>query len=225
MNETNKPVSIIVPVLNEEANIANLLAHLANLKAQQIIIVDGGSKDHTVELLRQSDVTVLTSPAGRAKQMNAGAAIATEAMLLFLHADTQLPNAYFSAIEQAPMWGRFDVRFDTSSPAMRVIAFFMNWRSRITGVATGDQAIFIDADAFRAIGGFPDMPLMEDVALCKRLRHVHAPHCSKLTVTTSARRWQENGIVATIIKMWCYRLAFFVGVSPAKIKQGYDDVR
>lgn len=218
-------VSIIVPLLNESAVAQALSKHLNSLNAEQIIIVDGGSDDNTVELLKQGGFQVISSAAGRAKQMNAGAKYATEPLLLFLHADTRLPNNYKAELAKSDVWGRFDVRFDRPSIPMNVIAFFMNWRSRLSGVATGDQAIFVDASVFQSLDGFPDISLMEDVALCKRLRQLHAPFNSKETVITSARRWVQNGIVKTVLTMWWYRLAFYFGISPTILNKSYDDVR
>lgn len=218
-------VSIIVPLLNEQAVVPVLIEQLASLAAEQIVIVDGGSVDGTAELLRAAGYQVVESTAGRARQMNAGAQLATQAMLLFLHADTQLPKNYKSELARADVWGRFDVKFSSSSMAMKIVAFFINLRSRISGVATGDQAIFVDRDAFNAISGFPDFPIMEDIAFCKRLRHFHRPYSSRAKVTTSARRWEQNGVAATVIKMWYFRLAYFFGVPPSKLKQRYHDVR
>jgi rSAM/selenodomain-associated transferase 2 len=222
---SNQGVSIVVPLLNESAVVPELIKHLNGLNASQIIIVDGGSEDNSVELLRQTDFKVIVGTVGRANQMNVGAKLASESMLLFLHADTRLPSNYQTEIAKAEVWGRFDVQFDCASRAMKIIAFFMNWRSRLSAVATGDQAIFIDTAVFDSIGGFPDMPIMEDIALCKRLRQLHAPYSSKVKVMTSARRWSHNGIVKTVVKMWWYRLAFFLGVSPSTLKKGYDNVR
>lgn len=218
-------VSIIVPLLNEKVVVPSLLQQLATLDAEQIIIVDGGSTDNTRELVGAAGYQVFQSAAGRARQMNAGAQQATQSMLLFLHADTILPNNYKSELAKAKVWGRFDVQFSSSLKVMKMVAFFINLRSRISGVATGDQAIFIDRDAFNAIGGFPDFPIMEDVALCKRLRHMHRPFSSRARVTTSARRWEQHGVASTIVKMWLYRLAYFFGVSPLTLKRGYRDVR
>ena len=157
--------------------------------------------------------------------MNMGAKIATQEMLLFLHADTRLPKSYRAELEKANAWGRFDVQFASASKFMKVIAFFINLRSRISCVATGDQAIFIDRSVFLAIGGYPELPLMEDVAISKCLRQLHHPFNSRERVITSARRWETNGITTTIVKMWWFRFAYFLGVSPLKLKQGYDDVR
>lgn len=218
-------VSVIVPLLNEAAVVPELIHHLGTLAAEQIIIVDGGSDDATRDLMRAAGYKVIEGPAGRAKQMNVGANTATQSMLLFLHADTQLPLNYKTEIEKAEVWGRFDVRFSSTSKLMAVIAFFMNLRSRVSGVSTGDQAIFIDRSVFESIGGYPELPLMEDVAICKCLRQLHRPHNSRVKVTTSARRWERNGILMTVIKMWWFRLAYSFGVSPIKLKQGYDNVR
>ena len=218
-------VSVIVPLLNEEAATQPLLRHLVALHAEQVVIVDGGSSDNTRRIMLDAGYQVIDSPAGRAGQMNAGAKYATQEILLFLHADTELPQNYKSELAKANVWGRFDVRFDSASKSMAMIAFFINLRSRISGVATGDQAIFVDRDVFASIGGYPDFPLMEDVALCKRLRQLHRPFSSRARATTSARRWEQNGVINTIVMMWWYRFAYFLGVSPTKLKQGYTDVR
>lgn len=218
-------VTIIVPLLNEADIVEALIEHLASLEAEQIVIVDGGSTDATCELMHEAGFDVIQSPASRSKQMNAGAKKATQNTVLFLHADTRLPKLYKSAIAKSEVWGRFDVSFDDPSGAMSVIAFFMNLRSRISSVATGDQAIFVDKSVFESIGGFPDFPIMEDVAITKRLRQLYRPYSSRLRVTTSARRWQQHGVAKTIFKMWWYRLAYFFGVSPHRLKESYDDVR
>lgn len=218
-------VTIIVPLLNEAEIAEALIEHLDSLEAEQIVIVDGGSSDATQELMQEAGFDVIQSPPSRAKQMNTGARKATQNTLLFLHADTRLPQAYKTAIAESAVWGRFDVCFDDSSGAMSMIAFFMNLRSRISSVATGDQAIFINKSVFESIGGFPEFPIMEDVAITKRLRQLYRPYNSRLRVTTSARRWQQHGVITTIFKMWWYRLAYVFGVSPHRIKNGYDDVR
>lgn len=214
-----------MPLLNEEAVAHKLIEHLATLDAEQIVIVDGGSIDATRRIMSDAGFQVLESPAGRAMQMNRGAKLATQSMLLFLHADTELPENYKSELNKADVWGRFDVSFSCSTWAMKMIAFFMNLRSRISDVATGDQAIFVNRDVFESLGGFPNFPIMEDVAFCKRLRQLHRPLNSRAKVVTSSRRWEQNGVSNTIFKMWWYRLAYFFGVSPSKLKQGYDDVR
>jgi len=220
-------VSIIVPLLNESAVVPGLIVHLQELvdAGAEIIIVDGGSHDGTRESLETAGFKLFVSEPGRAKQMNAGAAAASQAWLVFLHADTRLPESWANELRLADGWGRFDVRFDSSSVAMRLIAVSMNARSRLTGVATGDQAMFISRDVFASIGGFPAVPIMEDVAISKTLRQLQSPYCSRARATTSARRWQNNGVVKTVLKMWWYRLAFFVGVSPTKLAGAYDDSR
>lgn len=218
-------VSIIVPLLNEEAVVPDLIKHLSSLKAEQVIIVDGGSSDATGSLMQDAGYCVIDSSAGRARQMNAGAKVATQGMLLFLHADTELPTSYKIELAKAEVWGRFDVAFSSSSKAMRMIAFFINLRSSLSGVSTGDQAMFVDRSVFESVGGFPDFPLMEDVALSKRLRQLHRPFNSRAKVLTSARRWEQHGVAKTVFKMWWYRLAYFFGVPLFKLKQGYDDVR
>lgn len=223
----NRLISVIVPVLNEAARLPRLIQELSAFNFAQIIIVDGGSSDGSQELLRDlpSPFQAIDCEPGRARQMNTGAGIAKHDVLLFLHADTQLPSNAVDEILHVKQWGRFDVRFASASRLMSVIAVFMNARSRLTGVATGDQAIFVERALFESIGGFPTIPLMEDVAISRLLKHQAKPHCSKAQVTTSARRWQEQGVIKTVLQMWWYRLAYFFGVSPEKLKQGYRDVR
>ena len=218
-------VSIIVPLLNEASAAPELIEHLGGLNAEQVIIVDGGSSDATPELMKDAGFDVVQSAPSRSQQMNLGAANATQSMLLFLHADTKLPANYKAELANSDVWGRFDVRFDSDSKAMKLIAFFMNWRSRLSSIATGDQAIFIDRSVFESINGFPAYPIMEDVAFCKRMRQLYRPYNSRLCATTSARRWQQNGVLNTVLKMWWYRLAFFFGASPFKLKKGYENVR
>lgn len=218
-------LSIIVPVLNEADRIQ---AHLSALKlwrmqGAQIIVVDGGSVDATVESATPLADRVITAPRGRASQMNAGAQLAAGSWLLFLHADTALPGLtladWLHSVQQHYQhrnqgWGRFDVRLSGERAVFRMIEFFMNQRSRLTAIATGDQGIFVRREWFNRIGGFPDIELMEDVALSKRLRRLSAPYCLHDRVTTSSRRWEENGVTRTILLMWALRLAYFIGVPP-----------
>ena len=223
----NRLISVIVPVLNEAVRLPHLIEELSTFNFAQIIIVDGGSSDGSQELLSDlpSPFQAIDCEPGRAQQMNMGAGIAAHDVLLFLHADTQLPTNAVDEILRAKQWGRFNVRFASASIAMKVVAVFMNLRSRLTGVATGDQAIFVERTLFESIGGFPAIPLMEDVAISKLLKHQAKPYCSNAQVTTSARRWQEQGVAKTVLQMWWYRFAFFFGMSPEKLKQGYRDVR
>jgi len=220
-------LAIVMPVLDEAERIAGALAALAPLRAQavELIVVDGGSRDDTVAQCAGHVDRLLVSPRGRARQMNEGARAATAPALLFLHADTVLPP---QAVEQAVAalashaWGRFDVTIDGRSRWLPIVAMLMNWRSRISGIATGDQAIFVRREAFEAVGGFPDQPLMEDVEISRRLRRdVGAPACLHLRVVTSGRRWDQRGALRTIMLMWRLRLLYRLGVSAARLATRY----
>jgi rSAM/selenodomain-associated transferase 2 len=221
-------LAIIIPVLDEGAMIADALAALAPYRRRgaEVIVVDGGSRDATVEAARPHADRVLAAPRGRGSQMNAGAAAARADVLLFLHADTRLPpdadRDIFLALEQTNrVWGRFDVTIAGRSPLLRVVAAMMNLRSRLTGIATGDQAMFVTRDAFARAGGFPDLPLMEDIVLSRRLKRIGRPACLAARVTTSGRRWDRDGAVRTIVTMWRLRLAFFLGAEPAQLARRY----
>lgn len=224
-------LSIIVPVLDEAALIAARLADLrAEMPDAEVIVVDGGSRDGTVDQARTRADRVIVSPPGRAVQMNAGAGVATGDLLLFLHADTRLPvgalRAMTGALDAAGRcWGRFDVRIAGCHPLLPIVAAMMNLRSRLTGVATGDQAIFVTRAAFAAAGGFPEIALMEDVALSKRLRRIGPPLCLRARVTTSGRRWIANGTLRTIVIMWGLRLGYVLGVSPARLARIWGRMR
>lgn len=221
-------LSIIIPVLNEAERLPRLLEHLAPLRAQgaEVIVVDGGSEDGSGQLAAQAGAQVIYSGRGRALQMNAGAAAASGDMLLFLHADTTLPAMAAQAIEEgirrsgapaARAWGRFDVRIEGRPFMLRVVARLMNWRSRLTGIATGDQAMFVARSAFEAAGGFPEQPLMEDIELSKRLRVQSKPVCLAEQVTTSGRRWETRGVWKTILLMWRLRWAYWRGVPASEL--------
>ena len=220
-------ISIIIPVLNEAQTIAGCLDRLQPYRAQghEVIVVDGGSRDDTVALARPLADRVLTSPAGRARQMNQGAQAAQGEVLLFLHADTQLPatacDVVFSALQTAARWGRFDVRLSGSSPGLRLIEFMMNLRSRTTKIATGDQAMFVHKDLFHTVGGFDDIPLMEDIALSRRLKKRAPAACLRQRVVTSSRRWEENGVLQTVLLMWRLRFAYWLGADPARLVRQY----
>jgi len=220
-------LSIIVPVLDEAPGIEAALAALATYRMRgcELVVVDGGSRDETLALAKPLADRVLTAPRGRALQMNAGAAVARGAVLLFLHADTKLPanaDALISASLAQPgrVWGRFDIRFDQGG-VMPLIAVMMNLRSRLSAIATGDQAIFVTRTAFDAVGGFPAQPLMEDIAFSSRIRRVGRPAYIRARVTTSARRWQSQGVLRTVFLMWRLRLAYLFGVDPAKLARQY----
>jgi rSAM/selenodomain-associated transferase 2 len=221
-------LSIIIPVLDEAAEIAEALAALAPLRERgaEIIVVDGGSRDGTLEAARPLADVVITAPRGRGSQMNAGAAAAHGGMLLFLHADTRLPAGadrhVIDVLGRARRaWGRFDVTIAGRSPLLAIVAAMMNWRSRITGIATGDQAMFMTRAAFAQAGGFPDIALMEDIVMSRRLKAITPPASLAARVTTSGRRWDRDGVLRTIFMMWRLRLAFFLGVEPAHLARQY----
>lgn len=221
-------LSIIIPVLDEGEGIAATLDALVDLRTigAEVIVVDGGSRDATVQRARMRSDRVIAGPRGRALQMNAGAAAASGDVLMFLHADTRLPRAADRLVleglqQSARDWGRFDVTIAGGSPMLKVVAFMMNLRSRITGIATGDQAMFVKRDLFAALGGFPPIPLMEDVALSKKLKRISRPLCIRARAITSGRRWEGNGVLRTILLMWWLRLAYFVGADPGRLAKRY----
>lgn len=192
---------------------------------REVIVVDGGSTDDTAARAATTADRVLRSARGRAVQMNAGAAAASGDVLLFLHADTQLPAGFaaavLSAVERGGVGGRFDVVLDGEHPFLPVVAFLMNVRSRLTRISTGDQAIFVRRDVFAKLGGFAPIPLMEDVELTSRLRRLGPLAAIRLRVHTSARRWEINGLARTIVLMWTLRLAYACGVSPHRLARAY----
>ena len=221
-------LSVVMPVLNEAAGIQAALQALAPLAARgvQIVVADGGSADGTVALAQAGAVHLVHAPRGRALQMNAGAQRANSKVLLFLHADTQLPPHADSLIEQAlatgpQVWGRFDVRIDGRPRLLRVIAGLMNLRSRWSGIATGDQAIFMTRAAFDAVGGFPVQPLMEDIEMSRRLLRLSRPACLRTQVLTSGRRWESGGVWRTIWLMWRLRFAYWRGVATERLAALY----
>jgi rSAM/selenodomain-associated transferase 2 len=221
-------LSIIIPALNEAAGIAATLGALAPFRARgvEVIVVDGGSSDGTVERARPLADRVLEAPRGRAVQMNTGAAVASADVLLFLHADTVLPEdgdglVLYGLNGTGRVWGRFDVAIDGGNPLLKLVSGMMNWRSEITGIATGDQAMFVTRAAFSEVGGFPDIPLMEDIALSKRLKRLGRPLCLAVRARTSARRWNERGVLRTVLLMWRLRLAYALGAEPAALARRY----
>ncbi len=220
-------LSIVLPVLNEAGGIARALAALRPLsdRGAQVLVVDGGSHDDTVARARAHGAAVIMAERGRALQMNAGAQAARGEQLLFLHADTLLPPDADRLIDAAlaqRAWGRFDVRIEGRHPMLRVVAAMMNLRSRLTGIATGDQALFVRREAFDRVGGFPRQPLMEDIELSRRLRRCSAPACVRARVVTSGRRWERDGVWRTIVLMWRLRLAYFLGVPPERLHARYE---
>ena len=221
-------LAIVIPALNEAANLASLLPDLArDCPGAEVVVVDGGSRDATAAVVaRTPGDRLLASARGRALQMNHGAREAGGDTLLFLHADTRLPGGAAAAIESAlaepgVVGGRFDVRFDNERALFRVIAWFMNARSRASGICTGDQAIFVRRADFEAIGGYPDIPLMEDIELSRRLKRRGTLCALRLRVTTSARKWEREGPLRTIGLMWALRFLHFCGVAPARLHRWY----
>ena len=221
-------LSIIVPMLNEAPQLPELFAHLLPLQRAgcEIIFADGGSRDGSEMLARVAGFAVAKAERGRARQMNVGAARASGEVLLFLHADTRLPEGAMHHVLQAlaggaHCWGRFDVCISGRPFMLRVIGHMMNWRSRLSGIATGDQAIFVRRDAFEQLHGYPDQPLMEDVELCRRLKALSRPACLAQCVTTSGRRWEMRGVWRTILLMWRLRWQYWRGTDAAELARLY----
>jgi len=222
------PLSIIVPTLNEQKTIETCLSHLQAMRdwGVEVILSDGGSMDQTCELATPLVDKLVSGEPGRARQMNAGAGAAKGKYLLFLHADTKLPSEFLLAslgekLLGEAKWGFFPVKLSGSAWPFRVIETAMNFRSRITGIGTGDQAIFIQSEFFHHVGGFADIPLMEDVEFGRRLKTVCRPTLAEVFVVTSSRRWEQQGICRTVLKMWRLRLAYFLGASPHNLVHQY----
>ncbi|MCB1735552.1 MAG: TIGR04283 family arsenosugar biosynthesis glycosyltransferase [Gammaproteobacteria bacterium] len=215
--------SIIVPALNEAGGIVACLTALETMRARggEVIVVDGGSRDQTRFLAAPLADLVLAASRGRASQMNAGAAAARGDVLCFVHADTVLSAEAIAQLQEVRRWGRFEVRFSGRSGLLRLVAWMMNRRSCLSGIATGDQCMVMTRECFDRVGGFPELPLMEDVEISKRLRRIARPHCFRASVTTDSRRWDSRGTVRTILLMWWLRLAYFLGVSPQRLARWY----
>lgn len=223
-------LSIILIMLNEADSIRPRLAALQPLRDQgvELIVVDGGSQDNSVQQARPLADQLLVTAAGRAHQMNQGAAQARATRLMFLHADTTPPNNAPILVEQAlsrHLWGRFDVRIEGCSAWLPVIAWMMNLRSRLSGIATGDQAMFMRRDCWQRVGGFPQQPLMEDIEMSRRLKRLAAPACLKDRAITDGRRWERHGVFTTIWLMWRLRWRYWRGISPTQLAREYHNVR
>jgi rSAM/selenodomain-associated transferase 2 len=220
-------LAIVMPALNEALGIEATLQALQPLRARgvELVLADGGSVDATAERARPWVDAVVLGPRGRALQMNAGALQTRSHALLFLHADTRLPphadGLVMQALARGACWGRFDVRIEGRPWMLRVIAAMMNLRSRASGIATGDQAIFVTRDAFDRVGGFPAQPLMEDIELSRRLKRLGPPACLRARVCTSGRRWEQRGVWRTIVLMWRLRWWYWRGVGADRIAEAY----
>ena len=230
-SESPLPIAVVMPVLDEREHIAEVLASLDGQAAQRMV-VDGGSSDGTAAIARQAGAVVIATERGRASQMNAGAGALAPGwrVVVFLHADTRLPMGWSETIGQAvrggAQWGRFDVRLRSDHPLLRVVGAMMNTRSRLTGICTGDQAMFVTAAAWQRVGGFPAIDLMEDIALSARLKRCAGrPAALRATVQVSARRWERHGIWRTVWAMWSLRLRYFLGESPRSLHARYYGVR
>ena len=223
-------IAVVIPVLNEQKVIGSTLSNLNAIGVNEIIVVDGGSTDRTREIASEAGARVVAAPRGRGRQMNEGARLAQGKILLFLHADTRLPRSALEDIRRAlsdPAYvgGRFDVSLDGDRWIFKVVGALISLRSRLSRVATGDQAIFIRKEVFQQLGGFPDISLMEDIALSRMLKKRGKVACLRSRVITSSRRWEREGIWSTILKMWLLRLLYLAGICPRGLKQYYGEAR
>jgi rSAM/selenodomain-associated transferase 2 len=221
-------ISVIIPALNEAQALPQTLQVLHSLPCSapiELIVADGGSRDGTVALAQRLGAHVVSGARGRAQQLNLGADAASGDVLLFLHADTLLPANGLLQLEAAvfsgALWGRFDVRIQGHPSMLRIVAVMMNLRSRLTGIATGDQAMFMTRAAFDEVGAYPDQALMEDIEISRRLKRLQSPACLRGPAITSGRRWETRGVWRTIVLMWCLRWAYWRGTSPDQLAQRY----
>jgi len=223
-----EPLSIIIPARNEAGQIVASLQGLQALRRRghELMLVDGGSNDATRQLAEPLVDRLLSAPAGRASQLAAGVAAASHPLLWLLHADSRVPPDADRLIQQALSrgrsdWGRFDVRLSGRHPLLRLVERLMNWRSWLTGICTGDQGIFVTRARLDAVGGIPRLPLMEDVALSRRLKRGGRPCCVRTPLVTSSRRWEQRGVLRTIVLMWYLRAAYALGADPARLARLY----
>ncbi len=220
--------TIVIPTLNEETDIQICLMQLQGLREEgfEVIVADGGSVDKTPQLVEGLCDRFISSRQGRAAQMNAGARQSKGEFIFFLHVDTQLPENFSEIISSIEVdrfcWGRFDVALSGKRRIFRVIESMMNLRSRLTGIATGDQVIFVSQKLFQEVNGYPDIALMEDIAISRRLKNICSPLCLKHKVLTSSRRWEKHGIISTVIKMWWLRFTYYIGADPIRLARQYD---
>jgi rSAM/selenodomain-associated transferase 2 len=223
-----KKISVIIPTLNEADCIASCLASLQTLRqlGHEVLVVDADSSDATISIAEKYADAVLSSPRGRARQLNYGTTNATGDLFLFLHADSLLPSRSIERLQKlldkGEFWGRFDVQLSGSNIMFRVIEYFMNMRSRLSGIATGDQAMFVSRLLFEKAGGFPQIELMEDIDLSANLKKICRPVCLKEKVESSSRRWEQNGIIKTVLMMWMLRFRYAIGANPASLAKTYE---
>jgi rSAM/selenodomain-associated transferase 2 len=222
-------ISVVIPALNEALALPETLHALQGQAGEwelEVVVVDGGSHDATQSIAHAAGLRVLTGACGRSAQMNQGAEAATGEVLLFLHADTVLPSKALqliaNTISEGFLWGHFDVQIQGVSPMLKIVALCMNMRSRLTGITTGDQAIFVTRGAFQSIGGFLHQPLMEDIELSRSLKRLMPPACLHARVTTSGRRWESRGVWRTVLLMWRLRLAYWSGVPVERLASLYQ---
>ncbi len=229
MGKPYPSLAIVIPVFNEATILPAVLQSFETLSVEELVFVDGGSTDHTVALIRESGFVCLQSEAGRAKQMNMGAQHTSSDIILFLHIDTSISSSHISNIKKAYkqgfLSGRFDVQLSNTSIIYRIISFFINTRSRLTKISTGDQGIFVTRKAYEAVGGYPEIALMEDIVLTSALKKIGKVACLHDKLVTSSRRWENHGIINTVLLMWKLRLLFWLGVSPDKLASMYRDAR
>ncbi len=223
-------LAVVVPLLNELRTLPALLDMLSALPVDEVVLVDGGSSDGTLQILQRSGFQVLQTAAGRALQMNVGAEASVSDIIIFLHADTKISSSEITAIKNAfhdpsVSSGRFDLQFSSEAFLLRVIAWFINQRSRWSGIHTGDQCMFVRRATFEAVGGFPEQPLMEDVELAKRLKRMGRVTALHERVVTSSRRWEQHGVPGTVLLMWKLRLFYWLGASPERLAAMYQDAR
>ena len=224
MADVGRRVSVVIPVLNDAACLARLLADLRAGPGLQVVVVDGGSGDETLAVARAGADVVLRASAGRGEQLHAGVARAAHPWLWLLHADSRVAPAVARDFVRGPPacgWGWFDVRLDGGAWPLRVVEAAMNWRSALTGVTTGDQGIYVHRDLLQAAGGIPRQPLMEDVELCRRLRRLAKPRRAGGVIVTSSRRWERDGVPRTVASMWLLRLRYFLGASASTLAERY----
>jgi rSAM/selenodomain-associated transferase 2 len=218
-------LSIIIPVLNEAGCLDQGLARLFTLQwvtdHAEVIISDGGSKDDSLDIASRYPCKIVHSNAGRATQMNTASKSAQGKYLLFLHADSDLPEDFYRFIEADAKWGFYRLRLSNDAYVYRIIEAAINLRTRVSRVAGGDQGLYFERHFFESLNAYPQIPLMEDIAICKTARRLAKPFVSVATISSSGRRWQDQGVVKTVLLMWALRLGYWLGVDPRRLHKIY----